>query len=268
MRRLSEYCRLYFGLSFLGAMCLLWGALAVPLHPLLPARYGEPLGRQVIMRSFRLYLRVLVWIGACRIDLSELDALRAERSGLILAPNHPGLLDAVLVLSKFPNVACIMKSSLMDNIFLGSGARLAHYTRNDPPLRMIKDAVNALKNGSFLLIFPEGTRTVEPPLNTCKPSIGLIAKRARAPVQTLLIETDSAFLSKGWPLFKRPAMPMTFRIRVGKRFDPPAGDTNAFAATIENYLRAELQRSTLQPPLSHAVPIATPIVLQERQPYA
>lgn len=275
LRRLSEYCRLYFGLSFLGAMCLLWGALAVPLYPLLPARYGEPLGRRIIMRGFHLYVRVLVWIGACRIDLSELDALRAEPSGLILAPNHPGLLDAVLVISKFPNVACIMKSSLMDNIFLGSGARLAHYTRNDPPRRMIKEAVHALKNGSFLLLFPEGTRTITPPLNACKPSIGLIAKRAQVPVQTLLIETDSAFLSKGWPLFKRPAMPMTFRIRVGKRFEPPSGNAHAFAAAIENYLRAELRQSTLesstlQPPLSPSVqtPTAAPIVFQERQPYA
>lgn len=262
-RRLSEYCRLYFGLSLLGAICLLWGAFAVPLYPLLPTRYGEPLGRQIIMRSFRLYLRVLVWIGACQIDLSELDILRAEQSGLILAPNHPGLLDAVLVISKFPNVACIMKSALMDNIFLGSGARLAHYTRNDPPRRMIKEAVRALENGSFLLIFPEGTRTITPPLNACKPSIGLIAKRAQVPVQTLLIETDSAFLSKGWPLFKCPAMPMTFRIRVGKRFTPPQGDTHAFTADIENYLRAELQQSILQPPLPTA-----PVAFPEPQPNA
>lgn len=262
LRRLSEYCRLYFGLCLLGAMCLLWGALAVPLYPLLPARYGEPLGRQLIMRGFRFYLRVLVWIGVCRLDLSELDALRAERSGLILAPNHPCLLDAVMVISKLPNVACIMKSSLMDNIFFGSSARLAHYTRNAPPLRMIKDAVSALKNGSFLLIFPEGTRTVLPPLNVCKPSIGVIAKRAQVPVQTLLIETDSAFLSKGWPLFKRPSMPMAFRIRLGRRFDPPAGDAHAFAAAIETYLRAELQRSLLPQPAPEAL-----TALQERQPY-
>lgn len=252
LRRLSEYCRLYFGLGLLGVLCLSWGALAVPLYPLLPARLGQRLGRQVIMRGFRFYIRALGWIGAARIDLSELDALRSEPGGLILAPNHPGLLDAVMVISKFPNVACIMKAALMDNIFLGAGARLARYTRNNPPLRMIKEAVRALEHGSFLLIFPEGTRTVAAPLNACKPSIGLIAKRAQVPVQTLLIETDSAFLSKGWPLFKRPAMPMTFRIRLGRRFAPPRGDSAAFVSAIENYLRDELAQATLQPPRAPA----------------
>ena len=38
-------------------------------------------------------------------------------------------------------------------------------------------------------------------------SVGLIAKYANVPVQTLVIETDSPFLSKGWPLFKRPELP-------------------------------------------------------------
>jgi hypothetical protein len=31
-------------------------------------------------------------------------------------------------------------------------------------------------------------------------------------VQTVFIETDSAYLSKGWPLFRKPSMPITYRI--------------------------------------------------------
>jgi 1-acyl-sn-glycerol-3-phosphate acyltransferase len=246
--RLSEYLRLYVGLSTLGALCLLWSVLAVPLYPLLPRRYAEPLGRWMIMRGFWFYLRSLQFIGACRFDLSELDALREEKQGLILAPNHPSLLDAVMVISKFPNVACIMKSTLMDSIFFGSGARIARYIRNDPPLHMINEAVRTLQRGSFLLLFPEGTRTLTPPLNACKPSAGLIAKRARVPVQTLLIETNSPFLGKRWPLFRRPDMPMIYRIRLGKRFATPSGDVNEFVEEIATYLRDELQRATLQPP--------------------
>jgi 1-acyl-sn-glycerol-3-phosphate acyltransferase len=157
--RLSEYIRLYVGLGTLGVLCLLWSVFAVPLYPLLPQRVGEKLGRWTIMRGFWFYLHSLEFIGACRFDLSELDALRDEKEGLILAPNHPSLLDAVMVISKFPNIACIMKSTLMDSIFFGSGARLARYIRNDPPMHMIKQAVHELNRGSFLLLFPEGTRT-------------------------------------------------------------------------------------------------------------
>lgn len=246
--RLSEYIRLYVGLGTLGVLCLLWSVFAVPLYPLLPKRFGEPLGRWIIMRGFWFYLHSLEFIGACRFDLSELDALREEKEGLILAPNHPSLLDAVMVISKFPNIACIMKSTLMDSIFFGSGARLARYIRNEPPMHMINQAVHELNRGSFLLLFPEGTRTVTAPVNICKPSTGLIAKRAGAPVQTLLIETNSEFLGKAWPLSRRPDMPMIYRIRLGKRFPAPTGDVSEFVAGIEDYLRDELQRATLRPP--------------------
>ncbi len=268
LRRFSEYCRLYAGLGYLGVICLLWGLPAIVLHPLLPARWGRPLGRYAAMAGFRSYLIFLRAIGACRFDLSELDTLRDEPQGLILAPNHPSLLDAVMVISRFPDVACIMKSRLMDNVFLGGGARLARYIRNDPPLSMIRQAAQALEQGSFLLIFPEGTRTATPPLNPCKPSIGLLAKRAQVPVQTLLIETDTGFLGKGWPLFKRPQMPMTFRIRLGKRFAAPAGDTKNFTAEIETYLRDAIAHTELQPPIP-AVAAALPAVdFSERAPYA
>ena len=42
-------------------------------------------------------------------------------------------------------------------------------------------------------------------------SIALIAHRAQVPMQTILIETDSAYLSKGWPLFRKPPMPIHYR---------------------------------------------------------
>lgn len=271
LRRASEYCRLYFGLGFLALLCLAWSLIVIPLQPLLTGPRGAALGRCVIMLGFRVYLRVLSLIAACRFDLSELEQLAEEPRGLILAANHPSLLDAVMIISRFPNVACIMKSSLMDNVLFGSGARLAQYIRNDPPLRMIKEAVRALEAGSFLLIFPEGTRTVSAPLNDLKPSIGLIARRAGVPVQTLLIETDTTFLGKGWPLWRRPAMPMRYRIRLGRRFEAPTGDTASFIADLENYLRNELHAAQLRPtPLTESpaeVP-ALELPLGERQPYA
>jgi 1-acyl-sn-glycerol-3-phosphate acyltransferase len=90
-----------------------------------------------------------------------------------------------------------------------------------------------------LLLFPEGTRTREYPINPLTAGVGLIAKRAAVPVQTLVIETDSPFLSKGWPLFRRPRLPIVYRVRLGKRFDPPE-NAGAFTAELERYFRREL----------------------------
>ncbi len=233
LHRLYEYAALWFGLGLLGILCLSWSLLSVPLYRLLPQPTAVSLGRRAITRVFRIYLGALEMIGAVRFDIRALDELRTQ-GPLLIAPNHPCLLDAVMVISRMPNIACVMKASLVDNVFLGAGARLAGYIRNDAQLSMIKQSVAELKQGRPLLIFPEGTRTSRWPIGSCKGTAALIASRARVPIQTVFIETDSPYLSKGWPLFRRPSMPITYRIRLGRRFDPPERAA-AFTQDLEAY---------------------------------
>jgi 1-acyl-sn-glycerol-3-phosphate acyltransferase len=133
-----------------------------------------------------------------------------------------------------------MKAQLMNNVFLGAGSRLARYVRNESPRQMVKESVAHLERGCLLLLFPEGTRTTRQPINPLAASVGLIAKHANVPVQTLLIETDSPYLGKGWPLFRRPALPIVYRVRLGERFAPPA-DVAAFTAELDRYFRRELE---------------------------
>lgn len=215
-----DYAVLYVCLIWLGFLCLAWTPIALIAGPLLPEPWGRALGRFVITGGFRFYLGCLSLSQRCSFDLKALDALRGQ-GPMIIAPNHPGLLDAVMVISRLPNVACVLKASLMNNLFLGAGARLARYIRNEPLRRMVQQATENFANGSYLLLFPEGTRTTQDPANPLKGSIGLIAHHAQVPVQTVLIETDSRYLSKGWPLFRKPPMPVHYRITLGKRFPPP-----------------------------------------------
>jgi 1-acyl-sn-glycerol-3-phosphate acyltransferase len=238
--RLYDYFVLYAGLIWLGFLSLCWTLVASLLYPLLPERKGLYLGRYVIMISFRLYLASLSLSQRCSFDLSELDALRNDEP-LIIAPNHPCLLDAVMIISRLPNIACVMKSELMNNVFLGAGARLARYIRNEPIRQMVMQATRDFKTGSHLLLFPEGTRTVQQPVNALKGSIALIAQKAKVPVQTVIIETDSPFLSKGWSLFRKPVMPISYRVRLGKRFSPPE-NTHRFMEELEQYFRDVLKQ--------------------------
>jgi 1-acyl-sn-glycerol-3-phosphate acyltransferase len=70
------------------------------------------------------------------------------------------------------------------------------------------------------VLFPEGTRTQQWPLSPLTGSFAVIAKRARAPVQTVFIDTDSPYLGKGWPIWRLPPLPIVFRARLGRRFEP------------------------------------------------
>jgi 1-acyl-sn-glycerol-3-phosphate acyltransferase len=205
----------------------------------LPARIGTAVGRRGIMGGFRLYSWSLSLTRTYRLDLRAIDTLKGGPP-VILAPNHPSLIDALLILTRHPNLVCVMKSQLMKNVFLGSGSRLARFVRNDSPRQMVKESVAHLRAGGVLLLFPEGTRSTQWPINPLVASVGLIAKHAQVPVQTLVIETDSPFLSKGWPLFKRPELPITYRVRLGRRFDPPA-DVPAFTQQLEQYYRSSLE---------------------------
>jgi 1-acyl-sn-glycerol-3-phosphate acyltransferase len=245
-----EYLAQMLGLGCLAVLCLVWLPFALVLHAVLPRRLGQPLGRFLIMLGFRFYLRFLTWFCACRFDLSELDELRRDRP-LILVANHPSLLDAVMIGSRFPDLVCIMKAALMDNILLGAAARLARFIPNDPPLDMVLRARKALQEGAHLLIFPEGTRTTRFPINVCTASTGLIAQRASVPVQTLLIEFNSPYLGKAWPLWRRPELPLRFRIRRGARFAPPASVAR-FGLELEEHFRTELEGRRQSPDVSLA----------------
>jgi 1-acyl-sn-glycerol-3-phosphate acyltransferase len=236
--RVYETLAMGIGLGGLAVLCLLWLPFAMLLYPLLPKAAGQTLGRHAISLIARLYLGLLKWVCACRFDLSELDRLRSD-APVIVAANHPSLLDAVLILSRLPNAVCVMKASLMDNVLFGSGARLARYIRNHAPVEMVLGAREELRGGAQLIIFPEGTRTTDFPVGPCLPGTGLIAARAGVPVQTVLIEFSTPYLGKTWPLFRPPQLPLRCRVRRGRRFDPPV-DVRAFTLELEAYFRTEL----------------------------
>ncbi len=232
-----EYIAMFAGLGALALLCLAWLPFAL-VCSVLPERVGRFVGRRVIMIGFRVYLLFLTIFCACRFDLSALDSLRRERS-LVLVANHPSLLDVVMIVSRLPDAVCVMKAALMDNILLGAAARLARYIRNDAPVSMVRQARIALHQGAHLVIFPEGSRTRNFPLDACTGASGLISQAAKAPLQALVIEFSSPYLGKSWPLFRKPDLPLRFCIRVGRRFEVPT-HARHFARELEDYFRAEL----------------------------
>ena len=223
-------------LLLLGLMSLAWNAAALLLYPLLPRPVGRRVGRAMVAHGYRIFWRIAAFVGMLRLESEALDALRDE-GGLIVVANHPSMLDALMLVARLPRSACIMKASLLRNPFLGPGARLARYIHNDSTYGMVQVAVQDLRDGGQLVLFPEGTRTKQSPLNPFHASFALIAKRAQAPVQAVFIDTDSPYLGKGWPLWKLPPLPIRFAVRMGRRFAPPQ-DHHALLAEVQAYYAA------------------------------
>ena len=232
-------CLVYSGgLLLFAAMCLFWSFFAIPVALILPRNIGMRLGRRVIMFGFRAYLALLELSGIVECDLDELESLSSE-SSIIIAPNHPSLIDVVLMISHLPNAVCIIKANLWDQFIFGGSARLAGYIRNISEARLIIDAIHEIESGSQLLVFPEGTRTMGHDIQPFKGGFALIAKRSCAPVQTVFIEINQPFLSKGRPILKKPDFPLVFRARLGERFSPPT-EVRPYVSRLEQYCRSEV----------------------------
>ena len=235
--------RLAFGLILgqLGASLLLLSSVARLLIFLLPRAVATKIGRSAVSFIYRCCWASAQRLGLMHIDADALDALRGEQSGLVLAANHPTMLDAMLVVARLPRAVCVMRADLMRNLFLGPGARLAGYISNGNGRSVVRDSVAALREGHTLVLFPEGTRTSREPVNAFKLGITLIAKLADVPIQTILIRCESPYLRKGWPLLRTPPRVVDVRITLGERFEA-SEDCRGALRRIEAYFANELTR--------------------------
>ena len=129
----------------------------------MPRAPGLRLGRYSAGLTFRVYLRLLTWIGACRFDLRALDALR-KQPACIIAPNHLSWADP-------PAVRLAVKRRLwfMANDFLFRIPVMGPFIRyfGAFPVRRgvldrdaIRKAEEHLQAGDLLCVFPEGGTTV------------------------------------------------------------------------------------------------------------
>lgn len=238
LQHARNFLTLLFGLLLLGVVMVVGSTGLLLYSAFLRRDQRKQNARNVITRTFQMYFGVLQSLHILHLDLSDLDALRNDR-GVILASNHPSLLDALLINSRLSNVVCIMKEQVLKNVLFGHGARMAGYIPNKSIRDIVNVAAEELTIGSQLLLFPEGTRSRTATVNELQATVAVIAKRTGVDVQTILIESDSGFLGKAWPLYRVPSFPVHFRVRVGRRF-LPADNVKQLVTEMQEYFEQEL----------------------------
>jgi len=162
------------------------------------------------------------------------------RGGLVLAANHPALIDITCLLARVPEAVCIFKPGIRRNPVLGAAARRAGYLASDGGHELIRRAANKVATGHTLIVFPEGTRT--PPGETLlpfKPGFVLIARRAHVPIQLVRITTDSDVLTKGRSWWRLPKFPAHIEIDAGPLIPTDtAASTTELTTEIETWFRS------------------------------
>jgi 1-acyl-sn-glycerol-3-phosphate acyltransferase len=213
-----EYLAMVFGLGSLVVLCLAGLPIALVLL-CLPQSIRVPLGRRLISSTLTIYLSLLRVFCCVRIDDSALDSVYADRPLIVIA-NHPSLLDAVILLSRLPHATCVMKASLRNHVLFGPMARLSGYISNKDPMLLVRQACDELQAGAHVLLFPEGTRTVTPPINPFSQTCAFISARSEVAIQCLFFEFSTTYLGKSWPIFRKPTLPLRITLRLGQKFEP------------------------------------------------
>jgi 1-acyl-sn-glycerol-3-phosphate acyltransferase len=224
---------------------ILFNVVAWILLFILPRPAGRVVGCKLIRAGFRFFCTYLRWTRLVDFDLSSLDRLRRTRESFILAPNHTALWDAVFIITCLPAPLCIMKTTILYNPLLGGCARLAGHIPNRSRAGTIRAAVKGLRHGGQLILFPEGTRTRhhERWTNPFKGGVAAVAKVAEVPVYPVFVRSDTRYLQKGWPPWKRPSFPIHIEFELGEPVSvQPDESSHDFVERLERLFEDELSR--------------------------
>jgi 1-acyl-sn-glycerol-3-phosphate acyltransferase len=133
--------------------------------------------------------------------------------GVIVAANHVSYLDPpVLGVALKRRPTYIAKEGLFRIPFIGRIVRGCCFPvkRDKPQPSMIKEAVSRLKGGGVLVLFPEGSRSIDGNFLDAKRGIGMIAGMSAVPVVPTLIEGTDRALPVGAKLIRPAKMKVVF----------------------------------------------------------
>lgn len=135
--------------------------------------------------------------------------------GVVIASNHQSFFDPVLVGVGLPRSLNYMAR---DSLFRSAPFRWLIRSLNAFPFRRegvdtdaVREAIHRVGSGGIVVIFPEGTRTRDGSIGKIKKGVGLISRRAQAPIVPAVI--DGAF--EAWPRERVLFRPGVVRVAFG-----------------------------------------------------
>jgi 1-acyl-sn-glycerol-3-phosphate acyltransferase len=198
--------------------------------------------------------RVMGWWGRAFVRLGgwtfRVEGMENLPScGAVLVANHQSIVDIPMLLSAFPRpVRFLAKRELGEIPLFGKAMAAAgnlFIDRDDPKaaVRVLREAGERLRDGRFVVVFPEGTRSGDGSIGEFRPGAFHLAQKSGAPVVPVYIDGGYRALPKGC-LRVRPA---GFLIRVLPPLSPgegAGGSKEQIAAAVRERILRECLRTT------------------------
>lgn len=190
-----------FGIGGIALAVLIFPALSVLVHP--KARFQRVM-RTTVCMAFRAHVWYMRLTGLISLRIENRGVLARSR-GMIVAANHPSLIDVVILIAYIPGADCIVKARLWSNFFV-RGVVSSLYIPNSLDFEQTAIlAKQSLEKGHNLIIFPEGTRTNDGSPASLRRGCAHIALSSGSDVLPIRIMADEpAGLQKGDSIFRSP----------------------------------------------------------------
>ena len=136
--------------------------------------------------------------------------------GVVIASNHQSYLDPVLLgAGTSRHLSFMARDTLFTNPLFGPLIRAVHafpVRRDGVGKEGLKEAVRRLKAGEAVVIFPEGTRSLDGEVGEIREGAGLLARLASVPVVPAAVEGTFNV----WPKGRAYPLPAPIRVAYGK----------------------------------------------------
>lgn len=226
--------------------------LSYVLLPLARLRPGSRLDkarrcRRLVSSSWVLFLDYMRVLGLVRYDPRATRFVLPD-GPFVLVANHPTLIDVTAIVAAIPDVAIVAKPILFRSPLIGRLLRSCDHIRSGEGAfsgaAVVEQALDHLRAGTSVLIFPEGTRSPRRSVGALQPGAFEIAARAGVPVVTALIRCEPPTLMRDEPWYAVPDRTVELTVEQLRTLIPAPGDGPALASALQVTYRQRVEAPT------------------------
>ncbi|MCP5059184.1 MAG: 1-acyl-sn-glycerol-3-phosphate acyltransferase [bacterium] len=203
----------YYGLGALGIT--LW----VGLRRLVGAPMGRDAAQRMLRRAYDSFVRLMLALRLFRLRNVGIEALAGPGPRLIVA-NHPSAIDSALIVRHLSQSDNFMSPNWARVPLIRSVGEAVAFIPSDAAQASVDAAVDCLRSGRTVVMFPEGTRSPSGGLGRFERGAAHVALRSGCDLLPVVIRTDIPILTKGERWHEVPDRTPEVEMRVMPPFSP------------------------------------------------
>ncbi len=154
-----------------------------------------------VFRVGRVGTRLAVWLAGVKKEVRGLENIPAGQAVVFMA-NHQSNCDPPALISSLPDLIVMVKKEFFRVPILGRAMLACGFIpvdRKAPEAarRAVEKAVESIRAGHSILVFPEGTRSPDGRLQKFKRGVFVMAMEAGAPIVPVTISGSRQVMRKG-----------------------------------------------------------------------